>query len=108
MRLGQRAGWSVLAMHAVFRPEAAKGLSESYEYRIGEDVFHARVIDGRLETSQGPAHEPDLVVVADPESFRAIASGQISATEALASGRIAIEGDPGALVRSAEIFGLPP
>ena len=101
-----RSGWSVLAMHSVFRPDAAGGLKETYEFRIGDEVFHARVNDGNLETGQGAAWEPALVIMADPETFLAVASRQLKPMDALGRGALKIQGDPQALARASKVFGL--
>jgi putative sterol carrier protein len=56
-----------------------------------------RVRDGeegeRVEASQGPAPDPDLVVVGDAESFLAVASGRLSPEEAVQSGALRTEGE---------------
>ena len=48
-----RAGWAILAMHAAFQPQAAEGVKETYEFRIGDEVFYARINDGTIETGEG-------------------------------------------------------
>lgn len=93
-------------MKATFRPEAARGLRETYEFRVGEYVFHVRVNEGLSEPEYGPAWEPDLVVTTDADTFLSLVSGRIEATEAIESGRLEVEGDPDALARAGEIFGL--
>ena len=101
-----RPGWLVLAMKSTFRPEEARGLRETYEFRIDGEVFHVRVEDGRSEARQGAASDPDLVVSADTQTFLAVAAGQLELSDAAAAGSLQIEGDHGALVRCAKIFGL--
>src|SRR5919108_2398081 len=39
----------MLALRATFQPETSAGLHATYELRLGEIVFHARVDDGALE-----------------------------------------------------------
>ena len=39
----------VIALKTLFAPSAADGLSASYELRLGEQHFHLRVADGRLD-----------------------------------------------------------
>lgn len=102
-----RPEWSILAMQYAFRPELAKGLSETYEYRIGNEVFHARIEDGSIETRQGFAQNPDLIITTDPETYSAIAMQQVALVDAVNSGDVAVEGDADTLKRSAAIFGLP-
>ena len=101
-----RAAWSLLAMQATFRPERARGVSESYEYRIAGEVFHVRVDGGVVTTRQGPAIEPDMVLSTDDKTFLALGTGQIDAAEALTSGKIELMGGFETLQRSIEIFGV--
>ncbi len=96
-----------LAFRAIFRPEAAKGVRETYELRIDEAIFHLRVEDGALEVDYGPAGDPTLVSISDGATFRAIAGGTLSPMEAIAAGRWRIEGDPEVFRRFAEIFPPP-
>jgi len=90
-----RAGWGVVAMRSVLGPEAADGRPGTYEFRIDGEAFHLRVGDGgeRLEARQGPAPDPDLVVIGDAETFLAVVSGRISPEEAVESGALRIEGE---------------
>ncbi len=93
-------------MHDAFQPQAAEGVNETYEFRIGDEVFYARIKDGSIETGEGPAGNPDLVVVADPQTFLDLAS-KLPLAQAVASNMIRIEGDPAAVERLAQVFGLP-
>ena len=102
-----RPGWAILAMHAAFQPEAAKGLKETYEFRIGDEVFYARINDGTIETGEGHAGDPDLVIVADPQTWLDLASAKLALVQAVASDTIRIEGDLAAVERLAQVFDLP-
>ena len=92
-----RPGWSVLAMHFAFRPEAAAGLNERYEFRIGDEIFHASVEGGELNTGQGPVVAPDLVITADTYIYSAIAMQRVTLIEAIDAGNVQYQGDEGAL-----------
>lgn len=102
-----RPGWYVVSMLATFRPEAAEGLRESYEFRIGKEVFEVQLAEGRLEARQGEAHDPDLVVRVDLETLLALLGRQLSPDEALASGGVEIEGDRSVLTRCIETLAWP-
>jgi DNA-binding HxlR family transcriptional regulator len=99
--------WAVQAIKAASRPEAARWVRETYEFRVGEDVFHVRVDDGVSEPQYGPAFEPDLVVRTDPDTFLSLVSDRLEPTDAMEMGRLDVEGAPDALARLAEIFGVP-
>ena len=103
-----RPVWAVQAIKATFRPEAMRWVRETYEFRVGEDVFHVRVDDGVSEPEYGPAFEPDLVVRTDPDTFLSLVSGRLELTDAIEMGRLGVEGDPDALTRVGEILSLPP
>ena len=101
-----RPGWAILAMHAAFQPENAKGIKETYEFRIGEEVFYARIDDGAIETGEGSAGSPDLVIVADPQTFLDLGSN-LPLVQAIVSGMVRLEGDESAVQRLTRVFGLP-
>lgn len=102
-----RPGWSVLAMHFAFRPDLAAGLSERYEFRIGDEIFHASVEAGELKTGQGPVDGPDLVITADSYTYSAIAMQRVTLMEAIDAGNVRYQGNEGALKHCSEVFGLP-
>jgi DNA-binding HxlR family transcriptional regulator len=92
-----RAGWAIVAMRSALEQGAAGGRSVTYEFRIDGEEFHLRVGDGeegeRVEARQGPAPDPDLVVVGDAKTFLAVASGRLSPEEAVGSGALRVEGE---------------
>jgi DNA-binding HxlR family transcriptional regulator len=100
-------GWAVLALQATFRPEEASGVHESYEFRVDDDTFHARVEDGRVESVHAPAWRPTLTVTSDGSTFRELASGGLSLEDAARTHRIELEGDRRALRRFERIFRRP-
>jgi hypothetical protein len=100
-------GWAVLALQATFRPEEATGVHESYEFRVDDDIFHARVHDGQVESVHGPAWQPTVTVTCDGSMFRALAAGELSLEDAARSHRIEVDGDRRALRRFERIFRMP-
>jgi DNA-binding HxlR family transcriptional regulator len=99
-----------VAFRESFRPEAAVGLTETYELRIGNQVFEVRVADGRCTTSEGPAmsgtRAPDMVMTMDVATLCALVRRHLSPDEALRCGHVTIEGDPRALERFVAMFGF--
>jgi DNA-binding HxlR family transcriptional regulator len=90
-----RAGWAAVAMRSAIGRGAAGCRPSTYEFRIDGEAFHVRVRDGEggeVEARQGPAPDPDLVVLGDAESFLAVASGGLSPEEAVQSGALRAEG----------------
>jgi len=96
----------MVAMRSALKPQAARGLQETYEFRIDEEAFHLRVKDGEVEALQGAAVDPDLVVRGSTQAFLALAAGQVEPEEALDSGEIQIEEDQETLTRCVEVLGL--
>lgn len=99
--------WSILAMRATFRPEAARGVAEQYQFEVGDEVFHAAVAEGKATTGRGPAAQPAVIVRADVDAFLGVANGSMTLENAAQSGRYVIDGDPAAFERCVAIFGLP-
>lgn len=97
----------MLALRATFRPQAARGLRASYELRLGEIVFHARIDKGALEVAAGPLPEADLVLETDL-TLRLLMTGELSPGEALKSGKVRVSGNRELLERFVEIFRIPP
>ncbi len=97
------ATWAPVAMQAAFRVDEARGVHESYEFRVDEVVFHARVDDVRLEAALGPARDPACRLETDLESFRALVSGRLEPGDRK---RLRLFGDPAAFERCGRIFAL--
>jgi DNA-binding HxlR family transcriptional regulator len=96
----------LLGLRASFQPEAARGLTASFELHLGEIVVHARISDGALEVAHGPLAGADLVIETDL-TLRPLMTGEVSPDEALAGGSVRLAGDPALLTRFVEIFRLP-
>lgn len=101
-----RPAWAVVAMRSALKQEAARGLQETYEFRIDKEAFHLRIKEGEVEALQGSAVDPELVVRGSTQAFLALVAGQLEPAEALESGEIRIEGEQETLARCLEIFGL--
>jgi DNA-binding HxlR family transcriptional regulator len=97
-------GWLLDGIRATPPSPLAAGVRESYEFRIGTDVVHAVVEDGEIAAGEGSAKDPALVVTTDLMTFLAVARGSVSPEEAVAIGRLHVEGDPEAAARCAAIF----
>lgn len=100
--------WGLNALPALFDPEAARGLRETYELRIGGEVFTARIVDGCLESTIGGADDADVVVEVDMDTFFALASGDLTAADALEQGRARVTGPTEAFERCFQVLSLAP
>jgi DNA-binding HxlR family transcriptional regulator/putative sterol carrier protein len=103
-----RARWAALAMATFANQEAAKGVSETYQYLVGRSAFHFTVDDGSIQLHDGRAQDPAVVLTIDEETWADIASGQITASSAAATGALTVAGDPQAAKRLGKIFSRDP
>ncbi|MFA1551326.1 winged helix-turn-helix transcriptional regulator [Actinomadura chokoriensis] len=101
-------GWTVLGLRACFDTEAAAGLRAVYEFRVGDEVFHARVDDGTIEALHGPAQHPDATITISEDAFVALTGQGGTFAEAIESGAASASGDMEALRRLKGLFRLPP
>jgi DNA-binding HxlR family transcriptional regulator len=100
--------WGIHALPALLNPEEARGLTETYVMRIGDDVFTARLEDGELTTSPGEADDADLIVDVDMETFFTLASGDLPPADAVDQGLAKIEGEVATLERCFTVFSFAP
>jgi len=99
--------WDAIGMKVIFNPEAAKGVRETYEFRIDDDVFHANVRDETVIISQGHAETPDLIITTDSKIFSALARRNLDLDEAIRDGILITHGDKEVLLRCLAMFELP-
>lgn len=97
------AGYFV-AMRDWFDPEAARDLRETYELRAGGQVLEIHVDDGHCTMTQGSARRPDVVITTDGMMLNKLLKRNVGPDEAIASGRVSIEGDERALARFVAVF----
>ena len=74
-----RARWPAVAMAGLADREAAKGISESYQYLVGDAAFHFLVDDGSIELRDGRAEDPAVVLTTDEETWAEIPPGRSAA-----------------------------
>jgi len=78
--------WSMYAVHARYRPEAA--VDGVYEIRFdGGETISLTVHDGELTAMRLPATEPTLVVEVAPGTLHGMLEGALSVRAAVADGR---------------------
>jgi hypothetical protein len=100
--------WGLNAFRALFYPERARGLTETSVIRVDDDVFTVRVLDGRLQVELGADGEADLDAAMDMATFFGLASGEVSARDAIDRGAVRLDGDPEALARFFSVFSFAP
>ena len=85
------------AARAATLPETASAAAITIEQVVrdapgGESRYHLRIEDGRARVQPGPAAEPDLRLFADYDVAARIQRGEVNAQEALAAGRLKVQG----------------
>ncbi|WP_141578621.1 winged helix-turn-helix transcriptional regulator [Actinomadura sp. WMMA1423] len=99
-------GWALLGLQACFDQEAAAGLRAVYEFRVDDEVFHARIDDGAIEVLHGPAQRPDATVTMSEEAFLGLVGGR-ALGQAIEDGSASVSGDEEVLRRLKDLFPLP-
>jgi DNA-binding HxlR family transcriptional regulator len=100
--------WGLNALRAVFNPDEARGLTETYVIRVDGDEFTARIADGVLEPSLGAAADADLVIETDKETFFLLCAGELEPLEAVKAGGARFEGDERVLDRCFRVLTFAP
>jgi DNA-binding HxlR family transcriptional regulator/putative sterol carrier protein len=103
-----RARWPAVAMAGLADREAARGVSESYQYVVGDSAFHFTIDDGSIQLHDGRAQDPAVTWTTDEETWVDIASGKITASSAAAAGALTVAGDAEAAKRLRKIFAREP
>jgi DNA-binding HxlR family transcriptional regulator len=97
----------ILSFRTMFNPDVAKGLKATYELRLGEETFYAKVANGGFEVARGNATKPDVILEADPMTLTALVYGGRSLTEAVKANEIKLTGDKKMMERFLKLFPLP-
>ena len=100
-----RPEWVAYALQASFRPAAAAGVHDCYEFRLEGVTLWALVDDGTLTVAQRRPRRPDFTLTTDVPTLAQLGSGRISPREAVASGRARFRGDPEAGARALQVLG---
>jgi DNA-binding HxlR family transcriptional regulator/putative sterol carrier protein len=99
-----RARWPAVAMASLADREAAKGVSETYQFLIGDSAFHFTVDDGAIEVHDGRAQDPAVTWTTDEETWADVVTGKTTFSPAVARGALTVAGDPEAVKRLRKIF----
>src|SRR4051794_15739786 len=100
-------GSYALTLKTFFRAELARGMDETYEIHVDNEILQVRIKDGQIDVKQGEAPKPDAVFHTGMPTYLHLLTHQIGPDEAISTGVVRTEGDPGALKRFLSICGLP-
>jgi hypothetical protein len=101
---------AIISLYTTFQEEAAAGVHVNYELHHlgGEMIVHAMVDDGSLKASAGALPAADLVIAPQGPAILDLLNGSLSAQDAIASGKVHVEGDPAHLELFTRLFHIPP
>jgi DNA-binding HxlR family transcriptional regulator len=100
--------WGVNACSALFSPDAARGLTETYVLRVDGDVFSVRLRNGAMHASTGAVEDADVDISMDMATFFRLTGGDVTPDDALEQGLVTIEGDREAFRRCFEVLSMAP
>jgi DNA-binding HxlR family transcriptional regulator len=101
-----RAEWGFLAVQSMVRPDQVPTTDRTYEFRIGDHVFAILVRAGEVSFERGRTEDADLAITSDPDTFVKIGARMLTPFQAMAEGRIKVEGDPQAIHECIRMLGL--
>ncbi|MGH7819338.1 MAG: TetR family transcriptional regulator [Candidatus Binatia bacterium] len=83
-------------MPLTFLPENARGIRETFEYRLSGTrggVWSVRVDDGTIEVVEGASATPSVVFETSDENFIQMVTGAVRTTDLLTKGELKVSGD---------------
>jgi DNA-binding HxlR family transcriptional regulator len=98
---------TIIALRTLFDSRAAGDLAATYELRLGDQTFRARVAGGELELERREAPEADATIVSDPWPLGGILWQGHALEDAERAGSVRVEGSRPAAARFLQLFPLP-
>ena len=99
-----RGRWAAVGLAALADREAAKGVSETYQYLVGGSAFHFTVDDGSIQLHDGRAEDPAVTLTTDADTWADIMAGRTTESSAASTGALTVAGDRQAAKRLGKIF----
>ena len=98
---------TMIALRTLFDPDLAEDLEATYELRLGDQVFRARVAEGEFVLERGEAPDADATITSDPMTLGGVVWERVGLAEAERAGAMIVEGDRRAAERFLKLFPLP-
>jgi DNA-binding HxlR family transcriptional regulator len=99
--------WITPSLLAMFRPERARGVVLTVEFRVDTDAMHARIAEGALHSFPGHADDPDVVLTfADAATLAELGRDPTASPGAISAGRLHVRGRPDAVQATRGLFGF--
>jgi DNA-binding HxlR family transcriptional regulator len=96
--------WAAVGLAALADREAAKGVSETYQYLVGDSAFHFAVDDGSIQLHDGRAEDPAVTLTTDADTGADIMAGRTTESTAASTGALTVAGDRQAARRLEKIL----
>jgi DNA-binding HxlR family transcriptional regulator len=97
---------TIIALRTLFDARAAGDLEATYELRLGDQAFRARVAERRFEVERGEAPDPDATIAAGPWPLGRMLWQGYRLEDAERAGDVSVEGDRRAAERFLRLFPL--
>jgi alkyl sulfatase BDS1-like metallo-beta-lactamase superfamily hydrolase len=97
----------VLALKALFDPQAAEGLRAIFALRLGENHFRIQIADSQLVLARGEADQADATIDTDPGTLSALLWKNRRLADALRAGDLTLDDPKGLAERFTGLFPLP-
>lgn len=99
---------AILSLYTTFQSERAKGIHATYELHYpGNMVLHAIIEDGALKVADGAHPGADATIEPLGPFIKDLLSGELTAADALRTGKVRIEGASEYLELFTELFHIP-
>jgi DNA-binding HxlR family transcriptional regulator len=99
-----RPAWAVFPLSYMADRDSARGVHETYEFRVDGETFQLRVEDGRVEPRAGGGERPALLITTDSDTLLELLSGELAPLDAIEQDRVGVHGPPAALQRCLSIL----
>lgn len=100
--------WIAFTIRSLFRPEAAIGVHDCYEFRLGDDSIWVAVDDGEIDVSHDSPRKADFVVTTDVATLAELGTRRLTPEAAIEQGRAEFAGDPESGWRALLLLGAAP
>ena len=98
----------LLSLKALFDGSAAADLDATIALHLGDERFHIRIADGKLDVARGEIADPDATLETDQTTLLSLLRTDRPLDEALATGNLRLAGNRGVIETFRRLFPLPP
>ena len=100
-----RAELIALGLAGTSPPALSAELSETYEFHVADECFHVTATRGVVAAHSGPAPvAADLLVECDLHTFLALATGELTASQAARRGHAIVRGEAAVFARAFRVL----